>query len=244
MPWLRRTLRLPLLVLHILLGVILTGLLAWGDARALPAFSRRIVRWWLGTVGVILGVKVTVHGRPLPGPVLMTAPHLSWLDIAVLGGAEECVFLSKAEVRRWPVVGWLAARAGTLFIHRGRRHSMEQAVADIADALGRGHRVVVFPEGTTTSGTLRRFKGRMLQAAADTGAPIQPVMLRYPHAGGTHLQVPFVGDADLVGHVWALSAQSGIRAEIAYLDPITDVGHKPNELAREAEQAVRQALGQ
>lgn len=242
MPWLRRLIRLPLLVLHLLLGVFLTVLVVRGDPRRLPPLSRRVVQWWLGAIATVLGVRVTVAGEPGPGPVLMTSPHLSWLDIAVLGGADECVFLSKEEVRRWPVVGWLAARAGTLFISRGLRHSMEAAVADIATVLGRGRRVVIFPEGTTTDGTLRRFKGRLLQAAIDAGVPVQPVMLRYPGNGGTHPQVPFVGDTSLVEHIWELSAARGVRAEVAYLAPIPAAGHTPRELTRHAERAVREAL--
>lgn len=244
MPWLLRAYRLPLLVLHLLLGVSLTLLLAPADARRLRPFNRRVVRWWLGAICTILGVRVTVRGTAGPGPVLMTAPHLSWLDIPVLGGASECVFLSKAEVREWPVVGWLAARAGTLFISRGARHSMEQAVADMADALKRGRQVVLFPEGTTTRGELRRFKGRLLQAASDAGTPVQPVMLRYPAAGGTHPAVPFVGDTTLVENIWGLAGARGVVAEVAYLEPIRPRGETPAQLARAAEAAVREALGQ
>lgn len=244
MPWLRRLLRLPVLVLHLLLGAVLTVLLFRGTPVRRPHRDRRIVRWWLATIPTILGIRVAVHGHPEPGPVLLTAPHLSWLDIPVLGGASECVFLSKDEVRHWPLIGWLAARAGTLFIGRGRRESMEQAVTRITRVLGEGGRVLVFPEGTTTSGTLRRFKGRLLQAAIDAGAPVQPVMLRYPHAGGTHPVVPFVGDTGLVEHIWALSAASGVEAEVAYLQAIPAANRTPAELARAAEHAVRLALGQ
>lgn len=244
MPWLRRLLRLPVLVIHLLLGAVLTAFLFRGHGTRRPPRDQRIVRWWLGAIPAILGIRVSVQGHPGPGPVLLTAPHLSWLDIPVLGGANECVFLSKEEVRHWPLIGWLAVRAGTLFIGRGRRESMEQAVEGIAQVLEQGGQVLVFPEGTTTSGTLRRFKGRLLQAAIDTGTPVQPVMLRYPHPGGTHPQVPFVGDAGLVEHIWALSAASGVEADVAYLQPIPAANHTPRELARAAEYAVRLALGQ
>lgn len=202
------------------------------------------MRWWLGAIPPILGIRVSVRGRPTPGPVLLTAPHLSWLDIPVLGGTGEGVFLSKEEVRHWPIIGWLAARSGTLFIGRGRRESMEQAMTSIADVLDQGGQVLVFPEGTTTSGTLRRFKGRLLEAAIHAGAPIQPVMLRYPHPDGTHPLVPFVGDTGLVEHIWALSAATKVEAEVAYLAPIPATNRTSNELARAAESAVRQALGQ
>ncbi len=244
MPWLRRLLRLPLLVLHLVLGAILTALLFRGTPAWRSARDRRIVRWWLSVIPAILGIRISVHGRPGPGPVLLTAPHLSWLDIPVLGGVGECVFLSKEEVRHWPLIGWLAARSGTLFIGRGRRESMEEAVKNLSGVLDQGGQVLVFPEGTTTSGTLRRFKGRLLQAAIDSGTPVQPVMLRYPHTDGTHPLVPFVGDAALVEHIWALSAASGVEAEVVYLQPITTANRTPGELARAAEYAVRLALGQ
>jgi 1-acyl-sn-glycerol-3-phosphate acyltransferase len=121
------------------------------------------------------------------GPLLVVANHVSWLDVYLLNALATARFVAKSDVRDWPLVGPIAAAFGTFFIVRGSYRDAARVKNAIADALLRGERVVVFPEGTTTDGTrVSRFYAALLQAAVDTGAPVQPVAIRYVGPDGAY----------------------------------------------------------
>jgi 1-acyl-sn-glycerol-3-phosphate acyltransferase len=118
--------------------------------------------------------------RPVNGPVLLVANHISWLDIVVLHAARHCRFVSKAMCKRWPLIGTLATGAGTLYIERESRRDAMRVVHHMADALQAGDILAVFPEGTTSDGiSLLPFHANLIQAAVSAGAPVQPVALRF-----------------------------------------------------------------
>lgn len=146
---------------HLLTGALIT--LAVATLRALgraPRWQPEIVRWWHQRLCRILGLRVTVRGD-IRAPALLVANHVSWLDIPVLGAQGRVGFLSKAEVRRWPIIGWMAAVAGTLFIERGANRFAE-AIAAVRARIAAGSAVVVFAEGTTSAGAgVRRFLPRL-----------------------------------------------------------------------------------
>ncbi len=151
----------------------------------------------------------------------MVANHISWLDIALLGGVANPRFLSKQEVRQWPVIGWLAEKSGTLFITRGKAGAAAQASATILQALQSGRSVLLFPEGTTTTGNdVRTFHARLLAPAFDANVPVQPVAVRYPGKDGlTHPLVPYVDQQSLWDNLKSVLAEPGIQAEIHFLPP-------------------------
>ncbi len=238
MKQLRRTVRLIGLALHVFVGVLLTVLFAWVWQAA---FYPRLVRWWLGKAGRIIGVQLKVVGKPADETVLMVANHISWLDIALLGGVANPRFLSKQEVRHWPVIGWLAAKSGTLFITRGKAGAAAQAATTILQALQAGDSVLLFPEGTTTNGNdVRTFHARLFAPAFDAGVAVQPVALRYPGRDGlTHPAVPYVDQQSLWDNLKALLAESGVQAEIHFLPPMTTTGTDRKALAAACEQQIR-----
>jgi 1-acyl-sn-glycerol-3-phosphate acyltransferase len=130
----------------------------------------------------ILRVDVALRGETGldDGPLLVVANHVSWLDVYLLNALAPARFVAKSEVRRWPLVGAMAATCGTLFIVRGSYRDAARVKDEVAAALRRGERVVVFPEATTTDGTrVARFYAALLQAAIDAGVPVQPVAIRY-----------------------------------------------------------------
>lgn len=139
------------LALHVLLGVLLTPLIvtrqATGELRTHPDATS----WWHNRLADVLGVQITVAGYRPQAQALLVSNHISWLDIVVLGGLTHTDFLSKYEVREWPLIGWLAARSGTLFIRRG--HGEAGAISEqIAQRLREKRILTLFPEGTTTDG--------------------------------------------------------------------------------------------
>ncbi|MBF3247173.1 1-acyl-sn-glycerol-3-phosphate acyltransferase, partial [Pseudomonas aeruginosa] len=109
-----------------------------------------------------LPFEVRVSGEAPRQPMLWVANHVSWTDIPLLGALAPLTFLSKAEVRAWPLAGWLAEKAGTLFIRRGSGDS-RLINQRLAEQLHRGRNLLIFPEGTTTNGeSLRTFHGRLM----------------------------------------------------------------------------------
>lgn len=224
-------------------------MLAWGALRApfmstpsTPGNMHTIRRWHEGACRAY-AVKVTAHGTPMPG-ALYTSNHISWLDIPLLGSQIDGVrFLSKSEVRDWPIIGWLAAKSGTLFINRG--NGQQDASRKIADALTAGQGVMLFAEGTTTNGlNLRRFHARLLQAAIDAGAPIQPVAIRYLDADSQlNPRVAYIEGDSFMDTFHRIIGEDGLRAEVHFLPPIHTDDLSRSQLARLAHDRVADTLG-
>ena len=161
---------------HILAGLVIAMLWLAPLAALQRTGSRyhraRIVRSWMRRLLAMLSARVLLHGQPVPGPALLVANHVSWLDIPCVLGSVEAIFVAKDDVARWPVIGRLASTAGTIFLQRG--FGTTEALARMVAALRDGERVMIFPEGTSTDGTIvRTFHARLYQAAIETGAPVQ-----------------------------------------------------------------------
>ncbi|OIP15501.1 MAG: hypothetical protein AUK53_04260 [Betaproteobacteria bacterium CG2_30_59_46] len=239
-----RTLRLARLVLHLLLGVIKVALLF---PHANQARRTALIRRWSVRVLAILHVRLSVKGEvpdPSAAGVMFVANHISWLDIYLLDAVCPVRFVSKAEVRAWPVIGWLAVKIGTLFIERARRHDTARAGREVVDALGQGDCVAVFPEGTTSNGTwLRPFHASLLQSAITSGARLWPVAIRYVHRDGTaNLSPAYVDDMSFGASLFRILNQPDMEAEITYLEPLPVQGRSRRELAALAEKAIANAL--
>ena len=241
---LRVGVRLMLMVVHIAAGLV--TVLAVGRQRrdGVPVGRfERAVRWWIGRVARIAGVRVHVRGTPAPGAALLLSNHVSWLDIPVLGGIASMGFLSKAEVRRWPVVGWLATMSGTRYIERGA-HGTSEVIRRIEQDLRIGRRVHVFAEGTTSDGSdVRRFHPRLLAAAQEVGCPVQPVAIRYlPTPDGRSSPAPYIDNAVLFHHALRVLAEPRLDVEVTFLPSIDVEGQDRRSLADDAREAVRSVV--
>jgi 1-acyl-sn-glycerol-3-phosphate acyltransferase len=171
--WVRQAGRLVALLGALLLGVALVPVLPLLNGHGRRAAARTWARAVLGA----LGVRLVARGRPPAGRALLVANHISWLDIVALLAAAPVRMVAKHDVRRWPVIGALAAAGGTIFIDRTRPRSLPATVAEVAAALRAGGVVAAFPEGTTWCGaSAGRFRGAMFQAALDAGATVVPVL--------------------------------------------------------------------
>ena len=199
----RRSVRTPLLGLHVLAGVLIAA--ALGPGRRQRYVSTRPLVWWSRGLCWILGVQLRVRGTAREGTTLFVANHISWLDIFCIAAVCPTHFLAKQDVSTWPLFGWLSRRAGTAYIRRGGDNGAAEAMEQLVWRLRQGERVLVFPEGTSTTGaTVRRFYPRLFQAALLARCPVQAIALRYPHAEGVNPVVPFVGDDELLPHLWRL----------------------------------------
>ncbi len=192
-----------------------------------------------------LGIRVTEAGSPPDGPALLLSNHISWTDIPVLGGLTEVRFLSKAEVARWPVVGWLARQAGTLFIRRGSGEAAQRR-DEIADTLKAGQSVLVFPEGTTSSGlTVLPFFPRLIGAAATADVPVVPVSIAYLRDGDPCHITPFIGDDEFHFHLFRLLAAPAPEVRVTWhpaMDSPPDIS--PRELSEQVRAVIVEGLRQ
>lgn len=170
--------------------------------------------------------------------------HISWFDIPVLASQKPLHFLSKAEVRAWPVIGWFTAKAGTLFIQRGVTGAAENSLNEITSCLKDGGSVVVFPEGTTTDGSsLRNFHGRLLQAAINAQVKIQPVALRYPYKNSINPHVPYIDDMTFMDSVMGLTQSKPLHVELYFLPPLdAHLNSAESATSKQLAQAARQAI--
>lgn len=237
--------RLSHVALVVLLGLCLAGCFTLGERLAPAAMDARRQRWsrvFMRHLSAALPFRVTVIGAVPRQPMLWVSNHVSWTDIPLLGMLTPLSFLSKTEVRRWPVIGWLARKAGTLFIRRGGGDG-QQLREQIGGQLRQARPLLIFPEGTTTDGrSLRTFHGRLLAAAIEQGTPLQPVAIRYLRGGKLDTIAPFIGEDDLVSHLMRLCAHGVVEVQIHLLTPISTLGKERAALAFRAQDAIHTAL--
>ncbi|MCL7461552.1 lysophospholipid acyltransferase family protein [Pseudomonas sp. NW5] len=241
---LRLLVRLPRLALVLAEGALYAGVISL-FARLAPfslARRQRLTCRFMRHLQAALPFKVQIHGALPTQPCLWLANHVSWTDIAVLGALQPLSFLAKQEVADWPLLGWLARQAGTLFIARGAGQSRELS-AQLAQQIGAGRPLAIFPEGTSSDGrTVRRFHPRLLAAVAEAGLVVQPVALRYRRAGQLDTLAPFIDDDALPQHLLRLLAAERACVEIHLLAPIDSAGLGRSALAQYAEQMIRQTV--
>lgn len=190
----------------------------------LPQAEREArVQAWARRMLEIVGVGLQVQGTPpSAGPVLLVANHISWLDILVIHATRHCRFVSKSELRHWPLIGTLATGAGTLYIERESRRDAMRVVHHMAERLAAGEVLAVFPEGTTSDGVaLLPFHANLLQAAVSQDAPAQPVALRFVDRATrqTSLAPIYVGDDSLVGSIWRTLTGPPLDAVVTLGEP-------------------------
>lgn len=174
-----------------------------------------------------LNVQISASGQ-LPSSGLIVSNHLSYLDILALSAAVPCVFVSKAEVERWPIFGRYARWAGSVFVRRHDRTDAARANISVAEALKNGVPVLLFPEGTTTAGrSVLRFHSTMLQPAVEAAVLITPCAIRYElDDGNVGQEVCWWGDLTLWPHFWNLLGKKVVRARIAFGEPILASGDR------------------
>lgn len=247
--WARVSVKLPLLALLLFAGLavlLALRLVEWpifGKARPwTPVITTTVCRLALRTIGL----EVEVEGPRLEGPGAFVANHASWLDIFVLNSLRTLAFVAKSEVAGWPVIGWLARATGTVFIRRDRTDATRQR-ALFQDRVAAGHRLLFFPEGTSTDGLrVLDFKPTLFAAFLDKETPagfqIQPVSVVYTAPRGEDPRFyGWWGDMDFAGHLMSvLAAPVQGRVKVVFHAPlrVADFADRKS-LAGAAEAAVR-----
>src|SRR6267143_5467981 len=191
-----------------------------------------------------LGARLCVEGvAPAPG-ALLVANHVSWLDILVIASHAPAVFVAKKEVRDWPAIGWLAARAQALFLKRSSGRSLLQVKNRIAALLLEGRNVAIFPEGTTSDGSgVLPFRSGLLQAAVDGARPVQPVAIAYyGDDGNPSVDAAFIDGMTLWWSLGAICRSGRITVRLAFAAPLAPAGRTRKKLAREARNTINSSI--
>ena len=239
-----RLLRLLRLGLHLARGVVIAAL-------CFPFFSqarrdREIRRWSINLLHT-LAVRLHVHGAP-PGrdtpPQMLVANHVSWLDIFVINAVLPVRFVAKSEVRRWPVIGWLCQKTGTLFIEREQRRDTVRLNRLMQEVLQAGDPVAVFPEATSTDGSeVRKFHSSLLQPALDVKAALLPVAIRYGRVDGSLcVEAAYDGEKSLWDTLRLMLTQRRIDAHLHFLPSLPVGDRQRRELAQAARELIVRQL--
>jgi 1-acyl-sn-glycerol-3-phosphate acyltransferase len=221
---------------------------AWLVGSPLAAAARRGARWRYAAMGAwargalrIAGVEVAVDGPVPRPPFLLVTNHLGYLDILVLSSVVGCCYVSRGDVRSWPVVGLLCRSMRVIFVDRSRRADVERVAAEMAARLAEGEGVVFFPEGTSSAGDrVAPFKPSLFECAVRARVPVHYAALGYatdepePPA---HLSVCWWGDMTFVAHFLALLEIPRVRARVAF-GPGPVAGDDRKRLAAELHEAV------
>ena len=238
-----RAWRATRVTVHVAQG-LLTTLAVFPFAR--PPLKRTLTKRWCIRLLALLHVEARVHGTlaAVGGNVMIVANHVSWLDIFVLNAQQPARFVAKSELARWPLVGRLIRDAGTIFVQRERRHDTRRVNDHAAQALSSGDVVAVFPEGTTTDGTtLLPFHASLLQPIVTSHGDVQPVALRYRDAHGEPSTAPAYGDETFASSFWRVCGERCLIADVIVSARLPARNLHRRELSRQAETAIRTALG-
>jgi 1-acyl-sn-glycerol-3-phosphate acyltransferase len=220
----------------IVVSGLAVGLLSVGRDRAnrvawMQWMSRRFLR--------LLGCTVHVTGK-IPRRGLVVSNHLGYVDILVIGSACPCVFVAKSDVRGWPVFGFLARLAGTVFVRRKAPADASRQVETMGSVLRGGHPMVLFPEGTSSGGeSVLPFRSSLLQAAIANGLEMIPAAIHYRVAPPTVVErdIAFWADMKLPAHLWNLLGIGSFEALLAFGEPLSPDSDR-KDACRRLHQAV------
>lgn len=250
MAWVRASVVLSILTL-VTLAMIPAQWVAvkanWKAARHLPVVWHRIAC-------ALVGIRVEERGRPAAGrPLLITANHVSWIDITVLGSRMPLSFIAKSEVAGWPVFGLFAKLQRSVFVDRQRRADTGNVAKTIGSRLANGDAMVLFAEGTSNDGNrVLPFRSALIGAARhamgdeEKPALIQPLSIAYTRLQGLPMgrqfrpHVAWYGDMEMVGHFMAVIRDGAVDVVLNWGDPVTVSDTMDRKaLARFLEEEVR-----
>ena len=229
--------------LHIAWGLILATIYPWLNAN----LRRRILQNWSTGLLAIFNVSVLLaDDDPLHSlrNGLLVTNHISWLDVFVLNAIVPMRFVAKAEVRRWPLIGWLCARAQTLFLERGKARDAARLNVHLVQSLRGGECLAIFPEGTTTDGgAVGHFHASLFQPALDAAAAVFPVAIRYQDEQGNRSKAAaYIEEISFGSSMWAILCTPALHVRLIAAPLAEADARDRRSLCRAARHAIAAAL--
>ena len=231
------------LMLHIAYGLAMAVAFPWFGLQV----RRRILQSWSAGLLDIFNVRLDLDKndplRTLRHGLIVTN-HISWLDVFVLNAVVPMRFVAKSEVRRWPVIGWLCARAQTIFLERGKARSAARINVQMVELLHQGECLAVFPEGTTTDGKqVAHFHSSLLQPAIDAGALVNPIAIRYQDTGGMHsTAAAYIDDLSFGASMWNILSTPELHVRLIATPSLAAHGMDRRSLTRTSHDSISTAL--
>ncbi len=238
-------LRLARIFLHVMRGVITCAFVfPW---IAAPKREALVCRWSFELLALCrVRVKfIDQSGGQIADHALIIANHVSWLDIFVINSWQACHFVAKADIRSWPIAGWLSAQAGTIFLARGKQREVRRIYEGLVQQLKQNKRIAFFPEGTTgAQGGLLPFHPNLFEAAIEAQVPILPFAVRYVDAQGQlHSAADFIGEMTFAESMKLILQAGGLTAELIQLPSVPTKGAHRRDVAQQARVVVAGGLG-
>ncbi|WP_198266699.1 lysophospholipid acyltransferase family protein [sulfur-oxidizing endosymbiont of Gigantopelta aegis] len=243
----KKSYRFLRIILHVHWGIV--QVLYYLDDKKSPSATQKIIiqRWFKRFVR-LLSIEIKIHGEVEENSPLMVSNHISWKDIILLGSVYPTRFVAKSEIAQWPVVGWMSAKVGTIFVKRGSIADIRQLNTQIADLICAGERVTIFPEGGTSDGRqLAHFFPGLLQSVVGLHGEnirpgVQPIVISYKVADQLSEQIPFIGDANMLQHLWALLGLDKITADLHFTPFISSENTTRKALSTQSVQQMQEIL--
>ncbi|OGT15581.1 MAG: glycerol acyltransferase [Gallionellales bacterium RIFOXYB12_FULL_54_9] len=208
---------------------------------------RRVLQRWSAGLLDILNVSLKIPAEDcfsaLP-PGLVVANHISWLDVVVLNAVIPMRFVAKSEVRRWPAIGWLSARAQTLYIARGNARDAARINRQLVELLQEGEYLAIFPEGTSTDGAqVGRFHASLLQSAIDSRTQVHPVAIRYQDELGAHsTAASYIDEMSFADSLWNVLCTRNLHVCLLVTPSINSAHNDRRTLTRAAHAQISLAV--
>ena len=245
MNWLHSLYRIPLLIILVvisLLALIVCNPIGHRTRIGQRSLAEHAMQPWAKVACLLFGLKPKLIGEVKSGPLLIVANHQSWQDVIVLMSLFSLRFVAKAEIRSWPVLGFLVMAADTVFLRRGDAKSSHAVSNDMAQAFKKNLRVLIFPEaGVTLTPAVGRFYGRLFAVAIDNNIPIQPIAIRYLEGGTLSQRSRFKPGEGFLVSFFRLLFGGMSDVEVHALSVIAEpTGSQRRELAETCEQQIRQ----
>ena len=205
--------------------------------------GKKIVNWWVNRTSKIIGLDIHQQGRPPKSNTLIAANHISFLDIVVIASVADVTFLSKSTLRFWPIIGFTAKRFGTIFIQRNKGRTIKKITDLIANTLTQNRSMVIFPEGTTTTGEkIKKFHSGLFQAAINTNTPVQPVALSYIRDGKLDRTAAYIERDNFIISLIKIISQDKTDVYITFLDTIESDTFNRMEIAKTCQNRISRQL--
>lgn len=196
---------------------------------------------WFKCFNALIGLRISQEGNPLEKTSFLVSNHVSWVDIAVLSHFFPAYFVAKNDILSWPVIGYLAKQGGTIFIRRGDKKQVMATAERMVWLIKQNSTVIVFPEGTTTSGDdVLPFHASLFQPALLTKANIQPVALHYLNE--SKALAPFIGDDAFLPHMLRILSMDKVEVRVVFLPVINTAGKSRQAVCNEARELITNSV--